>query len=858
MFLNNEHSLGLLDFFRIRDRVADYCLSQEGGDLVRASLPTDDATALERFKAEIGAIAGFFDANELPSFSFPRIEDALKRLGVASMTLELDELFAIGLWAKDFDRLAALFSRIAFGGGKEAKGRDPVALADYDAAAMAARWAENSSLLVLKSCPKLQHVCKIVFDVLTQDGELRDLPEIKRIKDGISRANRDLLTIADSYRGDPELKAALQSGEPTVRDGRTVLAVRANFRGRVKGIVHEVSATGQTVFIEPTALVEKNNELVQLEAALRAEIFRILKETSEALRGAAPSLRGARTALAELDQRLARALQFRREELAMPESANSGYTIWRARHPLLGKKAVPIDVDVPEETRTLIVTGPNTGGKTVTLKTIGLFALMHQFGLGLPAAQGTKLPVFDAVLADIGDEQSIDQSLSTFSGHMKVIAEVARSVSPRSLVLLDELGAGTDPEEGCAIAMGLLDHFIEKGCLTMVTTHHGILKNYGYTRPGCLNASMEFDPARLAPTYRIVMGIPGESRALEIASQTGLDAGIVAKARGYLSDERTDIGELIRGLTEKHRELESLEREQKKRLKSVTERQRKADLAALRVRQRELELRRHGLADIRGLLTESRKTLENLVRELRESGASTDKTKDVKAFLAEFAESVDKQYGLLEREEREAAEAAREEAAADALWADGAEPLSGRAGKRPGQGKGAGAAGAKGRTPAAVPQRLILAEGAEVLYGPFRRRARVIRQASAGKWVIEIGSLKLTVAEGDLAAAEESAAERPAYDVELAPRGAEGSARASFELNLRGFRLAEALEAVERQIDAASLQGLNLFSIIHGTGEGVLGKGIHDYLRSNGAVEDYHFARPEEGGYGKTIVRLKA
>ena len=438
MFLNNEHSLRLLDFFRIRDRVADYCLSQEGGDLVRASLPTDNAAALERFKGEIGAIARFFDANELPSFSFPRIEGALKRLGVAGMTLELDELFAIGLWAKDFDRLVALFTRIGIAGADaEAEGLEDAESASYDAAALAARWAEGSSPVVLKGCPKLQHVCKIVFDVLTPDGELRDLPEIKRIRDGIARANRDLLSIADSYRGDPDLKAAPQSGEPTVRDERTVLAVRANFRGRVKGIVHEVSATGQTVFIEPTALVEKNNELVQLEAALRAEIFRILKETSEALRGAAPSLRGARSALAELDQRLARALQFRREELAMPESVDSGYTIWRAKHPLLGKKAVPIDVDVPEETRTLIVTGPNTGGKTVTLKTIGLFALMHQFGLGLPAAQGTKLPVFDAVLADIGDEQSIDQSLSTFSGHMKVIAEVAGSVSSRSLVLLD-------------------------------------------------------------------------------------------------------------------------------------------------------------------------------------------------------------------------------------------------------------------------------------------------------------------------------------------------------------------------------------------------------------------------------------
>jgi len=266
---------------------------------------------------------------------------------------------------------------------------------------------------------------------------------------------------------------------------------------------------------------------------------------------------------------------------------------------------------------------------------------------------GTKLPVFDAVLADIGDEQSIDQSLSTFSGHMRVIADVVKNASAKSLVLLDELGAGTDPEEGCAIAMGLLDFFIEKGSLTIATTHHGILKNYGYTKPGCLNASMEFDSTLLAPTYRIVMGIPGESRALEIAAQTGLVAEVLGKARRYLAEERTDIGELIRGLNEKHRELEKLEREQKKKLKSATEDQRKADLAALRVRQREAELRRHGLGELKNLLFESRKTLENLVRELRESGVSTDKTKEVKNFLADLSASVERHYGILELEGKE-------------------------------------------------------------------------------------------------------------------------------------------------------------------------------------------------------------
>jgi len=235
----------------------------------------------------------------------------------------------------------------------------------------------------------------------------------------------------------------------------------------VKGIVHEVSSTGQTVFIEPEALVEKNNELVQLEARLRAEIFRVLKETTESLRKNVPSMRGARKRLALLDARHARAIQCKREELILAEECPAGLTLWRARHPLLGKKAVPIDVVAPESARTLIVTGPNTGGKTVTLKTIGLFALMHQFGLGLPAALGTKLPLFDAVLADIGDEQSIDQSLSTFSGHMKVIADVDKMFHPKAWFFLDELGRAPNSEKPGAIAMGPSRFFIEKTHLTI-------------------------------------------------------------------------------------------------------------------------------------------------------------------------------------------------------------------------------------------------------------------------------------------------------------------------------------------------------------------------------------------------------
>ncbi|MDP3179381.1 MAG: Smr/MutS family protein, partial [Spirochaetaceae bacterium] len=510
----------------------------------------------------------------------------------------------------------------------------------------------------------------------------------------------------------------------------------------------------------------------------------------------------------------------------------------RARHPLLGKKAVPIDVELPEGTRTLVITGPNTGGKTITLKTIGLLALMNHFGLGVPAAPETGYAVFDEVFADIGDEQSIDQSLSTFSGHMRVIGGIASSAGKKSLVLLDELGSGTDPEEGCAVAMGLLDHFIATGCLTVLTTHHGVLKNYGYTRPGCLNASMDFDAASLSPTYRILMGVPGESRALDVAARNGLPPAIVAGARTYLAEERADVSVLIRGLTEKHRELEDMEAEKRRRLRDAMEEQRKADLGKLRLRQKELELRELGVSELKRLLSESRKTLENLVKEIREGELTPEKTRAVKDFLAGFAGAVEAEESRL-GELR--AEAETESAVLRARSHGELSPTEGAA-----AGQGARAAEPK-----------VLGEGVPVLILSSRKKGTIIRRGKKGYWLVETDSIRLALPETDLAPLAEGPATKPQVQVELAPRGDGGRAVASFELNLRGFRFVEAIVAVEKQIDAASLQGLSLFQIIHGTGEGVLGKGIHDYLRTHPSVADYHFARPEEGGYGKTIVRLK-
>jgi DNA mismatch repair protein MutS2 len=812
--MNDERTLRLLEFARIRENVAGYCLSEEGRSALSTALPLLDAKEVVSLKAKVSALLGLFqEGREPPSLSFPDIVRAAKAAAKDGSSLELEELFALGLWAESYASFLAFM--------RAAEDRGPS--------------------LGVASAPELVPVSRIVFRILNKDGSLRDLPELREARQRIARINRDIAAITDSYYKDEGVKAMLQSDEPTLRDGRTVLPVRANFRARVKGIVHEVSATGQTVFIEPEELVLKNNELIQEEARYRQELLRLLREATAKLLEHAGAIVAARELVAELDGVYARARHARAGGLSLARDLDSGFTLRRARHPVLGPKAVPIDVELPEGTRTLIVTGPNTGGKTVTLKTIGLLALMNQFGLALPAAPETGFACFDSVFADIGDEQSIDQSLSTFSGHIRVIGGIVASASSRSLVLLDELGSGTDPEEGCAVAMSLLDAFIERGCLTVLTTHHGILKNYGYSRPACLNASMDFDASSLSPTYRILMGVPGESRALEVASKNGLPPAIVNGARKYLAEERADVSELIKGLTQKHRELEDIEVDRRKRLREAMEAQRKADLSGLRARQKELELRERGVSDLRRLLSESRKTLENLVRDLREGELSPEKTRGVKDFLAELATEVGGEEERLERLKEEPVEA--EGAASGAAEDSSAE---------------ASAEGPGARVPNPRPGRaLVLAEGVQVLIGSARKRGLVLRKAKKGYWLVETESVRLTLPESDLKPVENAPAGKLSVQVELVPRGEGGSARAAFELDLRGFRLAEALDAVEKQLDAAGLQGLALFQILHGTGEGVLGRGIHDYLRNHPGVAEYHFARPEEGGYGKTIVRMK-
>ena len=809
----NEKTLQLLEFETIRAAVASCSLSEEAAELIRADNPRTDEAEAENLTSLVQLLCTRFVCVEGERRdSFPAIRHLLSKLDVEGTTLEIDELYALGIFIERAETFKQWLTK-------------PLPNVE-DEDTLSARAAD------LPSCAE---IAASIFKILDRDGNLRDLGELRDIRKRITALQKEIETAGLRYVKSDETRRMLQSEIPSQRDGRIVLAVKANYRARIRGIVHEVSSSGQTVFVEPEDVVEKNNALLFEKRKLEMEIRRILKELSARIAPCCAMLQTFHAGIIFLETIRARARYGFEKKWNFANHTNSvnnslKLTLKKARHPLLGDSAVPLDLAVNSEKHTVIITGPNTGGKTVALKTVGLLAMMNQFGLALPADEGTQLPMFDGIFADIGDEQSISQSLSTFSAHMKNISAILSRASNRSLVLLDELGSGTDPTEGSAIAMAILDHLIEKKSLAIVTTHHGVLKNYGYTKEGVENASMEFDSRTLSPTFRIIMGLPGESRAVDIASRNGLPFDVLQRAKTYLDEERSDVSSLIAGLKEKHRELDAAVTAANNEECRVREDRRRIDLKELSLRQKEMQLRQIGVGSLNTLLGESRKTLENLVREVKEGELNREKTLKVKEFLSDLEASVQNEFSAMDRERVALSRDLHKEAPSHA------------------------AAGS------------VLQPGIEVMAGPaegsVRRRGRIIKlnkKSSGGKpasWLVEIGSLKMSFLENELSPVspgkKDSGAHTASWTAELAP-----STPASFEVSLRGMRLDEALESLRKQLDAAVLGGLSRFAVIHGKGEGILRKGVHDFLQNDPRVADFCFSRPELGGFGRTEVTVK-
>ncbi|MDR0487453.1 MAG: endonuclease MutS2, partial [Treponema sp.] len=520
-------TLALLEYPQIMENAASYAVSDEAAVILRESKPLHDRTGVEETKKKVRTIYSLIKSGrDEPCSWLPAIGFLFPKIRTSGAVLDIDEVLAIGLFIERGETL------------KNWLIKDFTDLCNANSGAF----------------PDCTPVAAEVFRVVDRDGKLRDIPVLRAIKRRISGLEKELKAVVSRYAAAEEYKRMLQSALPSQRDGRTVLAVKANFRGRISGIVHEVSSSGQTVFIEPLDVVEKNNEILLEKRNLDAEIQKLLRELTEKISASAENIEKFHVTIIELEclRTKAKYSVITKGCFAKSENETNSLLLKQARHPLL-KNAVPVDIEMKHGVRSLIITGPNTGGKTVALKTLGLFAMMNQSGLALPLEEGSVLPVFDGIYADIGDEQSIRQSLSTFSAHIGNISAITACSTENSLVLLDELGSGTDPEEGGAIAMAVLDFLIKKNARMIITTHHGVLKNYGYTREGVENASVEFDARTLSPTYKITNGAPGESRALDIASANGLDREIVEGARKYIEGGESDVSALIKSLEQKHR-----------------------------------------------------------------------------------------------------------------------------------------------------------------------------------------------------------------------------------------------------------------------------------------------------------------
>jgi DNA mismatch repair protein MutS2 len=775
----DEHTVSLLEFSRVIEELAGLCVSPMGASRLRQQeILCNPPDVEERISLAIAFRQILESGTELPGFDFPDLDGVLPRLGKEGLQLEGEELAAIGRCILSGLKLRRYVLRAA---------------------------PDGSLSGIASDIPDLSALSREIFRMVDHDGLLRErqIPALAAIRERIRRNRDDADKAVRGMLEDASYRSFWQTTTPTQRDGRVVLPLKSQYKGRVKGIVHEMSASGSTVFVEPMEVVEKNNAIVQEENLYRIEVRRILRQlTSEASRSAA-ELGTLVDRVAVLDVFLARARYAVLHSCRRAEASDAGLLLREARHPLLGGSVVPVSVEAGGDSRVLIITGPNTGGKTVSLKTVGILALMNQFGMEIPAAEGSALPVFDGVFADIGDEQSIEQSLSTFSAHVRNIAGIVKSVSRRSLVLLDELGAGTDPEEGVALAMALLDHFLQTGCLVVATTHHGILKNYGATRRGAQNASMGFDRESFAPTFRILMGIPGESHALEIARRNGMPDDVLGNAASYLNDERTDISRLVSSLAERHQKLTMAEEQQEAREHDLREKRRTTDLKELTLRQKELELRRHGLKELRDFLAQARKDWEKL-RERVSQGESAD----VGKLVAGVQQRIEQEESRIELERESLAPS---------------DPLD-------------------------------LSEGMEVIIRRTGRRGKVVRKDKGKRWIVETETLRLSVLPGEVRAAD--AASLPAVSVSYAP--SEPLEPPVMELHIRGMRLDEAMRLVEKQMDSALVHGVRQFSIVHGKGEGILRRAIHEYLRGLSVVEDFRFSPPQEGGYGKTIVTLKS
>ena len=653
-----------------------------------------------------------------------------------------------------------------------------------------------------------------IAESIGEEGDILDAasPELRRLRAEIRGAQQRLQERLGTLVN--EFRAALQEPIITMRADRYVLPVRAEARGQVRGIVHDQSSSGATVFVEPLVVVEMNNRLRQLQIAEQQEIERILAELAEAVGLEASTLTLAVELLAEIDLQFAKARYASLLRAGLPSINTEGrLRLRQARHPLLTGQVVPIDFWLGgEQARMVVITGPNTGGKTVALKTVGLLCLMAQAGMHVPAEDGSELPIFADIFADIGDEQSIEQSLSTFSSHLTRIVEILGLAGPRALVLLDELGAGTDPSEGSALAQAILSYLLERDTAVVATTHYSELKAFAHEEPGATNASVEFDVETLSPTYRLSIGLPGRSNALAIATRLGLPEEIIARARARVGSAGVAMEDLLEGLAAEHKAVAderyrlSMERaEAEYQRREMERRQVEAEEERMRILNEARE-------QVRRELEQARAELGRVRAQLRRHGPGEEQ-------LAELRASINR------LEERSAPVA----------------PKRGIVRRQPHE-------GAEGGAPAV---------GDSVYVRSMDAHGELLATANAsGNVEVRLGALKVRLPADNVARVSNRQARTEQATVAISLPSRPDVETPHLQLDLRGWRVEDGLEEVERYLHDAFMAGMPFVRILHGKGTGALRQAIRQQLARNPMVTSFQSAEARDGGEGITIVTL--
>ena len=787
----NERSLRVLEFTKIRAQLAQYCVSDMGRALCDALTPSnrlEDVLRMQQETEEAHSLLSYLGGTPMLSFSDVHASLHLAQIGSSLSPRALMEIGA-SLRAARAAREAIVTDR-------------------QDTPLMSANASRLSTF---------KDIEQAISDAIISEDEIADRAsnELFQIRRKMRACNERVRERLNGMIHNPNFQKYLQDAIITMRADRYVLPVRQEYRSMVPGIVHDQSSTGATVFIEPMSVVEIGNELKQLISAEKVEIEKILRTLSAQIAPEADAISDNLAILAQLDFAFAKASLAKQMNGCMPKINREGrLNIVRGRHPLIDpQKVVPLDIRLGSDFTTLIITGPNTGGKTVTLKTTGLFTLMAQSGLQIPAEYGTELAVFDDVFADIGDEQSIEQSLSTFSAHMKNIVDIVADCDRDTLVLFDELGAGTDPAEGAALANALIEFCRQCGSRVAATTHYAELKLYAMRTEGVMNASCEFDVETLRPTYRLLIGIPGKSNAFAISCRLGLPEPIIDKAKSLVNENDRNFEDVLNQLEQQRQQMEAAKLEAE-RLRQETEQMKEKSEAYYAEIKREREKAvRTARAEAQSIIDDARRTSNEVADELKQLRKQLRENADVQGSNAKQTEL---RRRLNEAEDR----------------------LAGH-----------------DDTPKPRPQAArAIRVGDTVELVRFGTRASVLAINKDGSYLLQAGIMKVTAQPDEVYLIEET--KQQAKKIIARSQRAFRSAGASTELDLRGMSADEAIATLDIFLDNAMMANLASVRIIHGKGTGVLRKAVQDELKRNRCVKRYRLGVYGEGEDGVTIAEL--